>query len=144
MRNQPPHDEGLNAMTNVLPMLAQINISFDEAFGGWRRMSAGVREFLTIFGAIAFITLLAFIWAIFLRKRGKRRKARSAQSSQLRPATQVAMPPGQSGPGAMAPQRVHHRRRRRRRREHRPRNPTLADTGGLPPIRSEGPSDQIP
>jgi hypothetical protein len=28
-------------------------------------------------------------------------------------------------------------RRRRRRREHRQRNPTLAETGGLPPIRSE-------
>jgi hypothetical protein len=31
------------------------------------------------------------------------------------------------------------RRRRRRRREHRPRNPTLAETGGLPPIRTEAP-----
>ncbi len=28
------------------------------------------------------------------------------------------------------------RRRRRRRRGHRPRNPTLAETGGLPPVRS--------
>jgi hypothetical protein len=27
----------------------------------------------------------------------------------------------------------------RRRREHRPRNPTLAETGGLPPIRPGGP-----
>jgi hypothetical protein len=33
----------------------------------------------------------------------------------------------------------HKRRRRRRRREHRPRNPTLAETGGLPPIRREPP-----
>lgn len=30
-----------------------------------------------------------------------------------------------------------HHHRRRRRREHRRRNPTLAETGGLPPIRSE-------
>lgn len=28
-------------------------------------------------------------------------------------------------------------RKRRRRREHRPRNPTLAETGGLPPVRRE-------
>lgn len=28
-------------------------------------------------------------------------------------------------------------RRHRRRREHRPRNPTLAETGGLPPIRDK-------
>jgi ABC-type nickel/cobalt efflux system permease component RcnA len=32
-----------------------------------------------------------------------------------------------------------HRRRRHRKREHRPRNPTLAETGGLPPIRTEAP-----
>lgn len=31
------------------------------------------------------------------------------------------------------------RRRRRRRREHRPRNPTLSETGGLPPMRGDGP-----
>lgn len=32
-----------------------------------------------------------------------------------------------------------YRKRRHRRREHRPRNPTLAETGGLPPIRTEAP-----
>lgn len=31
------------------------------------------------------------------------------------------------------------KRRQRRRREHRPRNPTLSETGGLPPIRTEAP-----
>jgi hypothetical protein len=30
-------------------------------------------------------------------------------------------------------------RRRRRRRNHRPRNPTLAETGGLPPVRKDPP-----
>ena len=30
-------------------------------------------------------------------------------------------------------------RRRRRRRNHRPRNPTLAETGGLPPVRKDSP-----
>lgn len=35
----------------------------------------------------------------------------------------------------------HRHRRRKRRREHRPRNPTLAETGGLPPPRPEG---QVP
>jgi hypothetical protein len=33
------------------------------------------------------------------------------------------------------------RRRRKRRRPHRPRNPTLQDTGGLPPPR---PDDELP
>jgi len=31
----------------------------------------------------------------------------------------------------------HSRRRRKRRREHRPRNPTLAETGGLPTTKTE-------
>ncbi len=31
----------------------------------------------------------------------------------------------------------HHHRRRRRRREHRPRNPTLGETGGLPPTKTD-------
>jgi len=33
---------------------------------------------------------------------------------------------------------THRHRRRKRRRDHRPRNPTLAETGGLPPPRPEG------
>jgi hypothetical protein len=31
------------------------------------------------------------------------------------------------------------RRRRKRLREHRPRNPTLAEAGGLPPLRDDPP-----
>jgi hypothetical protein len=38
----------------------------------------------------------------------------------------------------------HRRKLRRRRRDHRPRNPTLAETGGLPPIRPDGPSHTGP
>jgi hypothetical protein len=37
----------------------------------------------------------------------------------------------------------HSRRRRKRRREHRPRNPTLAETGGLPTTKTE-PSSNPP
>ena len=37
----------------------------------------------------------------------------------------------------------HGRRRRKRRRDHRPRNPTLAETGGLPTTKTE-PSSEPP
>jgi hypothetical protein len=132
-------------MIKLLPFLAQVNISYDDAFGGWKKMSSGTREFLTIAGAICTVTLLVFIWAIFIRKRGKRRRAGSQQKSQPRASTQAATPAAQNGAGNPVSQPQHRRhRRRRRRREHRPRNPTLADTGGLPPIRSEGPIDPIP
>jgi hypothetical protein len=131
-------------MTNFLPFLGQIEISMNDAVGGWKKMSSGMREFLTIAGAISFVTLLVFIWAIFIRKRGKRRRDRSQQRSQPRVSTRAATAPGQNGAGNVVPEHQHRRRRRRRRREHRPRNPTLADTGGLPPIRTEGPIDPIP
>ena len=36
---------------------------------------------------------------------------------------------------------LHRRRKRRRRRDHRQRNPSLSETGGLPPPR---PDDQLP
>lgn len=39
----------------------------------------------------------------------------------------------------------HHRGKRRKRlRAHRPRNPTLAETGGLPPLRDDGPPPSQP
>ena len=37
-----------------------------------------------------------------------------------------------------------HRHKHRHRRERRPVNPTLAETGGLPPVRSSEPPDTSP
>ncbi len=42
------------------------------------------------------------------------------------------------------PRRSRRHRRRRHRRDHRPRNPTLAETGGLPPAKPEAPPPQTP
>ena len=38
---------------------------------------------------------------------------------------------------------VFFRKRRHRRHEHRPRNPTRAETGGLPPARTENPANRL-
>ena len=35
------------------------------------------------------------------------------------------------------------RKRHRRRHEHRPRNPTRAETGGLPPARTDNPANRL-
>lgn len=74
-------------------------------------------------GAVALIAGLlvlglGLIWAVFFRK-SDRQKSRGVISDA-------------KGSG---------RRRRRRRSKDRPRNPTLADTGGLPP---KGAGDQNP
>ena len=70
--------------------------------------------------AVLAVILLAVVWAVFIRKPGRgRRRERGRLTS--------APPPVESGG----------RSRRRRRRSER-RNPTLAETGGLPPLREEG------
>jgi uncharacterized membrane protein len=88
----------------------------------WQGMGAGVQEILAIFGGVALVTLLAVIWALYFRKR--RRRRRSDRSS---------------GQPAIAP-----KRRSRIRREHRRRNPTLAETGGLRPARVDRPASLNP
>lgn len=44
----------------------------------------------------------------------------------------------------VAPHSHHRGKRRKRLRAHRPRNPTLAQTGGLPPLREDGPPPAQP
>ena len=80
--------------------------------------------------AIGFLAaLLLFGWAKYWRKGSRQR---SAGASSL-----GAGPSGQEESEGAATGRKH-RRRRRARREHRPRNPTLAETGGLPPDKPGG------
>jgi type VI protein secretion system component VasK len=107
----------------------------------WRVADPASGERLIIFKAIGAVTLLVLLWAIFLRKkRRRRREHHSAHRHSSKPA-EVAQPPKDesalSTPGK-------HRHRRHSNRHHRTRNPTLAETGGLPPIRSEGPPEVQP
>jgi len=73
-------------------------------------------EVWILFGTISVLVVAFVIWAVFFRKPPRTHSPYLTE----RPTRAVA---GRSG------------RRRRRRREHRPRNPTLAETGGLPPPR---------
>jgi hypothetical protein len=74
---------------------------------------SGLTPVMLVVGAVL---VLALIWAIFLRR--SERDPRSRVLSEDAPS---------SG----------RRRRRHRRREHRRSNPTLAETGGLPPAKTE-------
>jgi hypothetical protein len=108
----------------------------------------GVLLLLTFFlGLVIYITRSA-------RKSSNRRhhshhhRHRSKASTKDTPAP-VALEPDPAAPsqedileaeedGAEPEEATHrprHRRQRRRRREHRHRNPTLSETGGLPPLR---------
>jgi hypothetical protein len=69
--------------------------------------------------AVLGVLLLFVVWAVFIRKPGRGRRR---ERGRLTSAAPPAEPGGKS--------------RRRRRRSER-RNPTLAETGGLPPLRDE-------
>jgi hypothetical protein len=102
----------------------------------WRMSDPAVRERILIFGAIGLVTFLILLWAVFIRKKRRRRHDHyHSQHHASGPAEAGETPAREDVP---AP-REKRRRRRRSGHKHHPRNPTLAETGGLPPIRTEGP-----
>jgi hypothetical protein len=84
---------------------------------------------LVVLGVLGVVSLGVFIWAAFLRKRPHRPRhdfhAHPEDSQRENLLERMKE-------GRLLPHK-HHRHRRRRYR----RNPTLAEAGGLPPIRSE-------
>ncbi len=81
--------------------------------------------------ASSLMALLLFIW-VYLRFRKKRQQAEARDFGRLTStSTSTSDSDDEESP----------RRKRRRRRAHRPRNPSLQQTGGLPPPR---PEDQPP
>jgi FtsZ-interacting cell division protein ZipA len=113
----------------------------DAVLATWRMSDPALRERLLIFGAIGLVTLLILAWAVFLRRRRRRRhEHHHSHHHSSKPAEVVQA----SAEEDVAPPAEKRRRRRRSGHRHRPRNPTLAETGGLPPIRQEGPPESQP
>lgn len=79
--------------------------------------------------AILVVVLLVVLWAVFIRK-----PARAGERGRLVDKT-PSDPAESSGSGG---------RRRRRKREHAGRNPTLAETGGLPELKTPQQPPQKP
>ena len=119
----------------------QVAVATDELLSSWRFMDPSTRGGLLIFGAIGLVTLLAVVWAIFLRKR--RRRRRSLHHSRQYSSAPTEAPEALNGDGTASPPPTSSKRRRSR-RSRRSRNPTLAETGGLPPVRPEGPTAPQP
>jgi FtsZ-interacting cell division protein ZipA len=113
----------------------------DTVMASWRFLTPITREGLIILSATALVTLLVLTWAVFIRKRRRRRHElhhshrHSSSSSEVTQTSEdeAATPP---------PEKRRHRRRSHH--KHRRRNPTLAETGGLPPIRPQDPPDPQP
>jgi hypothetical protein len=133
-------------MLRLLPLLAQLDAGRPgEVF----RSSRGVRESLIVMGALVLVFLGALIWAAFFRKPSHRHH-RSHHRHHRDPGDTADTPvAADAAVGAAVPtdDSRHHRhkhRRRRRRRMYQGRNATLAETGGLPPKRSELPAAPPP
>jgi len=110
----------------------------DAVLASWRTTDPATLERLIIFGAIGLVTLLALLWAVLVRKERRRRREHHHSHQHSSTPAEVAEAPAEEDVPSPPQKR---RRRRRSGRSHRPRNPTLAETGGLPPIRPEGPPE---
>ena len=119
-------------MSSIPIFLADAELQ--EVLASWRINDAATREHLAIFTAIGLVTVLLLIWVIFVRKKRRRQHAHhhSSRSAVALETSRDEDSPSRSGK---------RRRRRRSGRKHRPRNPTLAETGGLPPPRPDFPAE---
>ena len=107
-------------------MLADLEVR--DAVVSWQKLTDTTRDAILIFGTLTLVTVIMIVWAVYIRKR---RRHHSHHYEYPAPGAANGAP-GESSSSKR-------RKWRRRRRDHRPRNPTLAETGGLPPARSEEP-----
>ena len=108
-------------------------------FGGASRLV--LSDILLILGALVALTLILIVWARYIRKQRRRR----SRSSSSKPHKLVPVEQQDDSPEEEFESGGRRRRKsRKQRREHRGRNPTLAETGGLPPQREEKPANPPP
>ncbi|MDB6067278.1 MAG: hypothetical protein JWR26_3486 [Pedosphaera sp.] len=129
-------------MNGLVPYLAQIEMLDIDAAKSHLLHSMWL-QVLLIVGAIIVIVGLVFIWAIFFRKPGRRRRKHHKHRKKFPQAENKLVEDTVEKTAVTVEENNSRKKRRRSRREHRPRNPTLAETKGLPPIR-EGQSTLPP
>ena len=105
-------------------------------FKDLQKPSPGRNGLDLLFVAVGIIVLCFVIWAVFIRKHKDERARRYSYGSSTRSSA--------SGSSRETSESFGKSGKRRRRRRHRRLNPTLAETGGLPPPRTEMPSGDPP
>ena len=112
-------------------LFAAVVNPFTDPMLRMRSAIPALKERMILLFAILVIALVVLGWSVIFAKSRRRAERRAERQKRRRAfnrnAPVVERPPVESG--------------KRRRRKHRPRNPTLAETGGLPPIRT---GDQPP
>lgn len=119
-------------MSHVPFFLAQ-DINFNDTVAGERNLlTSGFSQLSIVLMAVSAVIVLSFIGVFIFRKQLLRRK----RHHHHRKSTGVVS--GQNSRESAPPEESQtHGKRRRVRRKRRHRNPTLAETRGLPPNRDE-------
>jgi hypothetical protein len=101
---------------------------------------SGASDSLIILGFVLLLALALFSWAYFIRRRPTESETPHAlvRPRRTHRSSRGAREQGWSEAGQAAGGEMVRRRRRRRKSSERRRNPTLEETGGLPPLRNEG------
>ncbi len=125
-------------MTSLPVLLGQLPNPLNPAQSLGKTSGLLLRDVLVIVATGLLLAFILVLWARWYVKRRKhhRHEARSTVTPALEPEEER---------GHHAHHHHHHRHRHRRRRRHeefRNRNPTLAETGGLPPVRPDPPPTQ--
>jgi len=126
-------------MSTIPLMLA--NLQVEDVLVQWQGLSAGMRESLIVVGAAALVTVGVATWVVCFRKSHRRRHRHHHSHSDSHEDVRATAAEDQEEEPSESRKR---RKWRRPRRAHRLRNPTLAETGGLPPVRTGGPPDIQP
>ena len=128
-------------MSIIQPFFAQDTLPVDVVSAPWTRMDSTTRDILIIIGATALVTVLALIWAVTFKKKRRHHSHHHHHHHHHSHERHETASEAIADEEPVSESSSRRRRRRHRRREHRPRNPTLAETGGLPPLRTTPPPE---
>ena len=115
-------------MERISFFLAQIDVK-DSLVADFHKTGSSRGGLTPLFVAFGIVTFLILFWAIFIRKKPDETSRRYSYPSRDSKGNDA---------GTSSESAAKSEKRRRRKRKRRSRNPTLAETGGLPPIRSDG------
>lgn len=99
-----------------------------------RLSKSSLTQTLIVFGSLLMVTVAIFIWVVYFRKK-KRHPPHHWNLRDEKAGVSAGTAPAAREKG---------NRKERRRRRRRPRNPTLAETRGLPPVRDRQPNRPPP
>lgn len=125
-------------MNGVVMLAADGDLDFLKY---WTKPGSPVGELALVFGFALLVAFVAFSWAAFWRKPRRRRHAFHHNQPAAADRSQAGLPRRRRRrrPTLLRILRRQQRRHRRHRRRKHPANPTLADIGGLPPVRHQPP-----